>query len=270
MTGIIFTETLRRGWRVMLYWGIGMAIYSVINTVIILDNESLAQMMSIMESLPPFLIQGFVGSADIEFMTSPNGYFATQFFSLALLVFSAYAVMAGMAVTANDEDAGILDSFLSLPVPRWAVIVERALAYALLMAGTLVISFAGAAVGTAMVPQVSYDLGGIAAGMANLFPSMGFVMTGTVLLGVLFRRRSMTLGVASALVVVSYMVDFIASGAPDSAFANAGYLSYFNYYDGVAAVQFGLNAGNVALLLVAALVCGTLALWRFQRRDIGL
>lgn len=270
MTGTIFSETLRRGWRVMLYWGIGMAIYSVVNTVVILDNESLAQMMSVMESLPPFLIQGFIGSADIEFMTSPNGYFATQFFSLALLVFSAYAVMAGMAVTANDEDAGILDSFLSLPVPRWAVIVERALAYAVLMAGTLLITFAGAAVGTAIVPQVSYDLGGIAAGMANLYPSMLFVLLGTVLLGVLFRRRGVALGAAAAVVVISYMVDFIASGAPDSAFANAGYLSYFNYYDGVGVVQYGLNAGNVALLAGAALVCGALALWRFQRRDIGL
>ena len=34
MTGNIFTETLRRGWRVMVYWGIGMGLYSVINTII--------------------------------------------------------------------------------------------------------------------------------------------------------------------------------------------------------------------------------------------
>lgn len=270
MTGKIFSETLRRGWRVMLYWGIGMALYSVINTVVILDNESLKQLMSVMESLPAFMIQGFIGSADIEFMASPNGYFATQFFSLALLIFSAYAVMAGMAVTANDEEAGIMDSFLSLPVQRWSVVIERSMAYALLMAGALVLTFIGAVLGTQLVPQVSYDLGGIAGGMVNLYPSMLFVLALTVLFGVLIRRRSLALGLVASLIVVSYMVDFIASGAPDSAFANAGYLSYFNYYDGVGVVQFGLNAGNVMLLVGASIGLTALALWRFQKRDIGL
>lgn len=270
MTGIIFSETLRRGWRMMVYWGIGMGLYSIVNTIIITDNESLQQIMSVLEGLPAFMIQGFIGSADLEFIASPNGYFATQFFSLALLIFSVYAVMAGMAVTSNDEEAGIMDSFLSLPIPRWVVIVERTLASFVLMAGILLITLLGVAIGIAMVPNVAYELGGIAAGMLNLYPSLLFVLGMTVLAGVLFRRRNVAMGVAATIVVASYMIDFIASGAPDSAFANVGYLSFFRYYDGVGVVQSGLNAVNMSLLVVAAVALIGLALWRFQKRDIGL
>ena len=163
-----------------------------------------------------------------------------------------------------------MDSFLSLPIPRWVVIVERTLASFVLMAGILLITLLGVAIGIAMVPNVAYELGGIAAGMLNLYPSLLFVLGMTVLAGVLFRRRNVAMGVAATIVVASYMIDFIASGAPDSAFANVGYLSFFRYYDGVGVVQSGLNAVNMSLLVVAAVALIGLALWRFQKRDIGL
>ena len=35
----------------------------------------------------------------------------------------------GMRVTANEEDSGILDVVLSLPVRRWQVMVEKIAAY---------------------------------------------------------------------------------------------------------------------------------------------
>lgn len=270
MTGKIFLETLGRGWKTMFYWGFGMALYSLLIAVTVMDDQVLQQMLSLINSLPAFMMQGLMGSADITFMTSPNGYFAAQFFTTAVLILSAYALLSGMAVTANDEDAGILDSFLSLPLPRWSVMAGRGLAHGVMLSGSVLLAFSGVVLGALLVPHVTYDLGGIALGMLNMLPSLLFVLAITILLGVLFRRRSMALGAASTLVIFSYVIDFVARGAPDSAFAPLGLLSFFHYYDGVGMMQFGLNAVHVALLLGAAAVCLALALWRFQRRDIGL
>ncbi|MBL8148160.1 MAG: ABC transporter permease subunit [Anaerolineae bacterium] len=270
MTGKIFVETLRRNWRIMLYWGIGMGLYGVMITVAVLDDKSLQQIMQVIETMPSFIIQGFMGGADIEFMSSADGYFAIKFFSMALLIYSLYAVTAGLAVTANDEDAGIMDVFLSMPVPRWAVMLERALAFAVMMIGVLALTYLGVLIGSMFVPQVSYDLVHIGVTFANIYPSMIFVLSMTVLFGVLFRRRSVALGVTAAVVAGSYFLDFVASGAPDSFLGTLGYLSYFRFNDGVRVMQFGLEPLNIGLLVAVAVLLLALALWRFQKRDIGL
>lgn len=270
MIGRIFSETLRRGWRTMLYWGVGMGLYALMITVAVLDDQTLQQLTGVIQSMPSFLLQGFMGSADIQFLTSPNGYFAAKYFSIALLIFSAYAVMAGMAVTANDEDEGILDGFLSLPIHRWEVIIGRGLASLVMIAAAVCLTYLGVVIGAQLVPHVSYDLGGIALGTLNMLPSLFFILAMTVLFGVLFRRRSVALGLAAAVVIFSYTVDFIASGLGDSALASTGYLSFFHYYDGVGVMQTGVNLANVGLLAGVGAVFLALALWRFQKRDIGL
>lgn len=270
MTAKIFAEALRGGWKTMLYWGVGMAFYSLVITMAVLDDQTLQQMLSLVNSLPSFLMQGFMGSADIAFMTTPNGYFAAKYFSIAMLIFSAYTVMAGMAVTANDEDAGIMDSFLSLPVQRWSIILGRGLAFALMQLGVIVLAFGGVAIGALFVPHVSYDLAGIAAGMLNMLPSLLFVLLLTILLGTVFRRRSVAMGAAAAFVVFSYLIDFVTRGAPTSAIAPLGWLSFFHYYDGVGMMQFGADFAHIGLLLGAAALSGVLAIRCFQRRDIGL
>ena len=271
MTGTIFAETLRRNWRMMLYWGIGMGAYALMITVAVLDDASLRQIMQVLDTMPGFLIKGLMGTADVEFMTSPDGYFAIKFFSLALVLYSVYAIMCGLAVTANDEESGVMDSFLSLPLPRWSVMVARSLAYAVLMLGVLAFSYIGIVIGAALVPQMSYDLGHIGVTMFNLYPSMLFALGLTVLFGVLFRRRNVALGVTATVIATSYFLDFISSGAgPDSPLSALGYLSYFHYNNGVGVMQFGLEPVNMALLAGVAAVFLVLALWRFQKRDIGL
>ena len=115
MTGAVFKETLSRGWRGMLWWGLGLGSLAFISIIIIPDVNALEQMATLMESLPPFLVQA-LGGGDISFMATPEGYLAVQYFSIALLFFAVYAVVSGLNVTSNDEERGILDVFMSLPL----------------------------------------------------------------------------------------------------------------------------------------------------------
>jgi hypothetical protein len=110
----------------------------------------------------------------------------------------------------------------------------------------------------------------IALGMVNGLPGTLLVLAVTTLLTVLVRRRGLVVALITVFILSSYFINVIAQGAPDSPFSAARYLSYFTYYDGVRVVVDGLNWGNIAVLLAAAVIATGGAFIGWQRRDIGL
>lgn len=270
MTGAVFMETLRRGWKGMLGWSIGIALLAFLVVVIVPDVQMLQQMADLMNTLPPVLIQA-LGGGDVEFMATPEGYLALQYFSFILLVFAIYAVIGGLNVTANDEDRGIMDIVLSLPIPRWRLILEKFLAYALLLIGVVLLPFLGLWLGIAITPaQSGIDMGRIIAATVNAIPAALLVMAFTLFVAALVRRRGLAIAIASVFVVSAYFLDTLGRAAPNSIAETLSYLSFFRYYDVTNVIQHGLNGANIALLLAVTallLVGGT---WFFQRRDVGL
>jgi ABC-2 type transport system permease protein len=267
MTGIIFRETLRRGWRPMLYWGIGMALLALYMLVAIQDMDTLGQYAAIVESMPPALLALF--GSEVAAIGSPDGFIAFGFFGFGLLFLAVYAVSAGLNITANEEEDGILDSLLAQPVPRWRVMIEKFLAYLVLSAGIVVLSYAGLLLGM-QFSALPVNTGRMAQAAANMLPSMLLMTAFTMFAAVVVRRRAVAMGLAAVFVVGSYFVDFLGGAASGSLADALRALSFFSYYDATTVMQTGLNWGSVALLLgvTAALVAG--ALWFFQRRDVGV
>ena len=92
--------------------------------------------------------------------------------------------MAGLNITANDEQSGVMDVILSLPISRAAYLLERWIGYALIGLGdnrlTAAITVGGM---IAMNVEASSDV--IFASILNLYPSVLLVMTVTSLLATL-------------------------------------------------------------------------------------
>jgi ABC-type transport system involved in multi-copper enzyme maturation permease subunit len=270
MTGSVFVDTLRRGWTTMLGWGLGLGSLAFISIIIIPDVNALEQMAELMETLPPFLTQA-LGGGDITFMATPEGYLALQYFSVALLFFSAYAVSSGLGVTANDEDRGILDAFLSLPLARWRLVLEKFLAYSLLIAGGVLISFVfmWAAIGiTPALATVRMDR--LAAASFVMLPALLVVLAFTIFIAAVVRRRGLAITLAAIFVVGSYFMDTLGRAAPDTAASALRSVSFFAYYDASGILQNGLAWGNVLLMLLATSVLLVGGVWFFERRDVGL
>src|SRR5579859_5690512 len=134
MAWAIFIQTLRRGWRTMLYWGIGIGLVAVFQVIAVPDVKGMQATAEALSNLPPFVVQ-LVGGGDLAFLSSPAGYLNNQYYAIALMIFGVYAIIVGLNITANEEDKGIMDVLLSLPVPRWRVVLEKFLAYAVLATG---------------------------------------------------------------------------------------------------------------------------------------
>lgn len=252
----------------MLVWAIGIGLISAMQILILPDVDLLKQFAAIVETMPPFMLNALAGG-DGAFLATPEGYLAARFYSLALLIFAVYALLAGLNVTSNEEDRGILDMVLSLPIPRWRLVLERLAAYALLLVGMVLITFGMIWTSLQLTPVLEIDTGRIFASTINILPGALLVLAFTALVGALMRSRGMAVALAVIFVIGSFFINFIAAMASTSLMATLKALSFYTYYDSTNVMKSGLQPGSIALLLAAAAVFTVGAIWSFERRDIN-
>ncbi len=267
MSGVVFRETLRRGWRGMLYWGIGFGLYGLGILLIVQDANVLKTYGQIAKEFPPIVMQLFGG--DAANLATPEGFLAYGFFGYLLLIFAVYAILGGLNITANDEDAGIMDLVISLPLPRWRLMVEKLAAYALMIVGIVVMSYIGLVIG-GQFSAIKVDSGRVLQATINIIPATLLILSFTALTGAVFRSKSTATGVAAVFVVGSYILNFLGMAASGTFFDQLRGLSFFTYYDHQGVIVNGLSVGNVLLLVVVSAICAGGAIWFFQRRDVGV
>lgn len=273
MNGVIFTEMIRRNWRGTLSWGIGLGMYGLIVITFIPDVDMLKNYADLMASMPPAMLQMF-GIEDAATMATPEGFIGSAYFVYVVFLLAVYAVLAGLSITANEEDQGIMDVLLSLPVKRSQIIIEKALFHLLAVIVIALLAYSGIMLGMTMAGgsenALKVDGGTMLAGSLNVIPITLLMIAATGFSATLFRRKNIATGVATAFIVVSYLVEYLGSAASGSAAAQINTLSFFHYFDSATVMLNGLNVGNVTLLLVVTLIFVVGSLWFWQRRDVGV
>lgn len=269
MSGVVFVHTLRRNWRAMLYWGLGLGLYGFFVVTLLQDENSLKQIVEIVETLPPAMLQAFGISSDMTFLATPGGFLSARFFGLAIILLLVYAVSAGLNVTANEEDQGILDVLLSAPLPRWRLIIEKMAAYAVLITGIVLICLAALLAGISSSP-LEFQTGRVIESTINMIPIALLVMAGTTCITAFIHRKGRSTTLAAVLVAGSYFLNVIGSAAGDSIAGTINRLSIFFYYDNNSVMQQGLVIANVMGLLAVAALFIVASIWAFQRRDVGI
>jgi ABC-2 type transport system permease protein len=269
MSGAIFFETLRHNWKAILWWGGGLALLAMSQALILQDVDAIEQMGQLMETLPPVLLSMF-GGADIEYISTPEGYLSFRLFSFLPLVLAIYAVSAGLNVTANDEEQGILDMVISLPLPRWRIIVEKFLAYSLLMIAILAVMFVGLWLAITTSPDLGIRMDRMVQGVLNILPTGLLMLAFTIVAGSVMRRRNQAATLATIFVVGSYIVDSFGSAAKGSVLDQLGVLSFYRYYNSTEVIRNGLVWGNIALLIAVTAILVATGVMAFQRRDVGV
>jgi ABC-2 type transport system permease protein len=269
MTGAVFSETLRRDWGHILWWGLGIGALGLSVALIIPNADMLKDFARVLQGMPSSMLEMF-GGEDAASAATPTGFLNLIFFSYALLITAAYAVLAGLNITANEEDGKIMDVLLSLPVPRWRLVLEKFLAYTVIIIGILLLTFAGLWAGLKSSPALFIDQGRLMVATVNLLPSTLLVLAMTVLLTSLMRRKNAAAAVATVAIVGSYFIDSIGRQASASLAHALRFISFYTYYDSTSVIRNGLNWGNVLILAAATVVLMAGGMWLFQRRDIGV
>jgi beta-exotoxin I transport system permease protein len=270
MSGAIFKETLRRSWRTALYLGLGVASMALYCMFIIPDDKTLKQVSGLVQSFP--VLVSALGGGDAAFLGTPEGMLNYAFFSWIVLLLAGYAVIAGLNITSSEEDRGIMDILLSAPVPRWRVVVEKFLAYMVVVAVAVLIGYGALIIGVQYTIVRSMLTIGTPARFAesslNMLPSTLIVLAFTALVATLIRRRNVAAAIASVFVVASFFIEMIGRSAPSA--DNLRLLSFYSYYDSAGVMKDGLAWGNVAGLLAVTVLMVAGAAWAFHRRDINV
>lgn len=268
MSGVVFTHTLRSNWKQVLYWGVGMALLGYYLILIIPNVDALQQYADLLKTMPPALLQ-LVGAEDVSALATPEGFLSTAFFSRLLLILAVLAVTLGLSVTANEEDEGIMDVMLSLPIARWRIIIEKFAAFILMCLAIVVLGLIGLMLGLGTSTMQVQTIRLVESSF-NVLPSLLLLIAVTMFLGTVIRRKSLTISVTIAFIVGSFFIDFVGASASGTVAETLRGLSFFSYYDSQSVMLHGLSWSNVLILLgvTALLVVGSVI--AFNRRDIGL
>ncbi|MFN8527940.1 MAG: ABC transporter permease subunit [Anaerolineae bacterium] len=268
---VIFNETLRRGWMTAMWWSIGIASLVWMQIVAVPNADSVRQITTLLQSMPPAMLQMF-GLSDMQFMATMNGYVAAQTFAYIPLVIAIYGVVCGLNVISGDEDRGILDMFLSTPVNRVSVIVSKTLVYVIFIIGVVASMFVGLWIGLLMAPEIAaeVDQGAMLVTTLAMIPAVLAAYGFTVMLTGLLRNRGMAITVVSVVLIGSYFLDTLGKSAAEGSILHTiRPLSYNAWYDYQGILQNGIMWGNFAVLLVVAVILILVGMFGFKRRDVG-
>lgn len=258
---------LAKAWRdhrrTLIGFGLGLVFTQLLYAAFYPSiKDSAADMNDFMERLPEAL-QELYGND----FASPEGYLRGQLFGeLGLILFLVVAIGAGARAIAGEEEARTLDLLLSTPARRAEVLRAKALALVGLLGTLGAIGFV-----TVMIVGPPFDLtvdaGPLAA--ASLMLVLLSVSIGTVALaiGAWTGHRGTAIAVTTGMAVLMYILN--ALGGTVDALEPLRPLSLFRWYMVPPLLSGGLQAENVAVLVIVSLVAYAVAHATFTRRDLA-
>lgn len=264
----VFAHTLRSGWQDVLLWGGGLGLMGLLITAMVPAFESF-ELIGFLEQMPPALLALAGFGEDLESLATPEGIIAAGFFSKMVLIFTVYPVVMGMRITANEEHHGIMDTVLSLPLSRRRLMLEKFLAYSLLIVAVMVVATAGLIAGT-IFNGVAVNTGLLLILSVSLIPLLIFVLALTAFLGAVFPRKRLVTGTITGIIAVSFLLYTVATMITADWMNIPAALSFFSYYD----PQLILSRGGFMPLEMSVLLAGALllmgsSLWFFEQRDLA-
>lgn len=264
----VFKYTVRNGWQTVLLWGGGLGLMGLLITAMVPAFESF-ELIGFLEQMPPALLALAGFGDDLDSLATPEGIIAAGFFSKMVLIFAAYPVVMGLRITANEEQDGIMNTVLSLPLSRQRLVLEKFLAYSLLIVAVMVLATGGLLAGT-VFNNVDVNTGLLLILSISVIPMLIFVLALTAFLGAIFPRKQLVTGTITAIIAVSFLVYTVATMVTADWMTVPAALSFFSYYD----PQMILSRESfmpleMSVLSAAALLLMGSAVLAFERRDLA-
>ncbi|MCA9884016.1 MAG: ABC transporter permease subunit [Anaerolineae bacterium] len=259
MLNLLKHEILSRRWAI-IGWGIALTMFGSMYIAVYPEfaNE----------------MQGLAGIAIYRAMGMDIGSFAGFIASVAVqilpIIFGVYIIMAGTGTLAGEEENGTLELVIAMPLPRWKILVTKALALMIVAFLTLVITGAGCSLTLGMVKQTTeadVTLPQLFVALVGAWPLMVAILAMSMFFATVMPSRILAVTVMIAFYLVSYLLQSVA--ALVESLEGLKTLSIFNYFDSTTAVfEEGINFGDVAILLTIAVIFFGLALVFFEQRNI--
>ncbi|MBJ7330101.1 MAG: ABC transporter permease subunit [Solirubrobacteraceae bacterium] len=247
--------------RSSIVWGVSLGLLGLM-MIGIYSTLDVSVFTKALESYPQGLLDAFGISA--EAYATPEGFISGELLSFMVpLAVGFYPILAASRAIAGAEQNRSLDVVLGQPVPRWQVPVSTFLAF-LIGLFEVVLLFCLLTWLSALAFGVDLNLGHMAAGSLNLVP-LALLYGGLALaISAGVRQPGLVTGIAGGGLVLAYLLDAVGKISADVDWLAD--ITPFRFY-GVA-IEDGLDAGDVGLLILGALIFLGISIPVFARRDV--
>jgi ABC-2 type transport system permease protein len=264
----IAAAAFRRKRGTLLAFAVGVAVFHYIVAASYPAIGGATTVESVVRTFPPGLRRLLKIAPNLQAGFGLRDYLALGFFHPVFLgLGSAFVVGRATDALAGEIERGSIYLLLSRPLPRWALVVGRALD---MFAGAGVIAIAGwlgmtLAVLTTPLPEaVPLSRYAAVAGIAwALFAALG---AGALIVSSWGNRTGRVVGIGTAWTLISFVLDVL----PAVAESPLAWLNPWHHYDPQALVATGnVNWIGCAVLIGWIVVGTTLAAAIFAKRDIA-
>ncbi len=251
--------------RALVAWAVSLLLLVGMYVAIWPSIKRQPSLSDFLQNMPEAFRSLFAASgAD---MSTPVGYVQIELLSfMGPLLLILYAVMAGAAAVAGEEDGHTLDLLLANPLGRTRLVLEKAAAMVL---GTLGLA---AVLGVGLVvegqwAQMHLPVGDVAAAMLHM-ALLGLVFGALALaIGAAIGHTTAARAVPAVVAVVTYVVNGL--GPQVSWLKPFQKLSPFYQYIGHDPLRHGVSVAGVAVAVGTVAVLMAVAVVGFRRRDVA-
>jgi ABC-2 type transport system permease protein len=265
MLRTVATKTLFDQRRALLGWAVSLFALVAMYAAIWPSMRDQPSMTQFLDQMPEAFRALFAASgADLS---TPVGYVQVELLSfMGPMLLLIYAVTAGAAAVAGEEDRHTLDLLLANPIGRGRVVAEKLLA---MVAGTVLL---------AAVLAAALLLEGIPADLHLPAGPVIAAMTHLALLALVFGALAAAIGAATGHVGAARGVPAVVAVAAYVLNGLGGVvdwlrpvqkLSPFYQYAGHDPLRNGLSWGSVAVAVATIAVLAVAAVLAFRRRDVA-
>lgn len=199
-----------------------------------------------------------------------EAYFSSTILNFLAVLIAIFAIVNGTGTLAGEEESGVLELMVSLPLHRWQIVVAKALAMglsALVILGITAVAGVLAFVAIAGQLETGITAGDLVLPILSAWPiTLVFAMIG-LFFGALLPQRRHALSLAALVLAGSFLgnnlLPMIEGMEPMVA------LLPFHYHRiGPAVFTEGVRIADTLVLTGAAAVFLLLAVLSFDRRDL--
>ncbi len=257
----LLIHEIRSRWKAILGWGFGLILYGAV--YILIFPPGLFEQLKFLKDLSIYKLVGIQ-------LGSFEGYMASIILVYIPVLLGIYCIIASTSTLAGEEDNGILELIVTMPLSRWQILTAKAIALSVAVLFIMIITSIGNALILAVIkintPINVTPFGLFTALMSSVPLALGFIMIG-LFLGAILPNRRLSATAMTIFFIASFFGENIAGIV--KSLEPIKYLSLFNYYDTTATIfTDGTQLSDIAILLGVAAVFYVLALMCFKRRNI--
>ncbi len=264
----IFAKSIWERRRNITWWVLGMVALAGLTVAFYPSiRDDAEQFEDLFDAFPAELLSIF-GVDDPAALVTATGLVNSRLYAgIGPVIMAALGISLGTAAIAGEEERGTLGLLLSQPVTRTQVLVEKAVAGAVLVAFVALALFLTL---SALNPLVDLDFGfwGILSANVALWLFAVIFMSLALAVGAVTGNRGMTLGISAGTAGALFFINGLAPLVDATSWLQK--LTPYYWLQDPNPLANGLDVAATVIFVVVIALLMTLATWGFNRRDIGV